>query len=78
MPTADVNKIAVLVAALATFILGAFWYSPLLFARQWMQAQGYTPEKLEQMKKRRSGTHRCCSPGSGCRPRGTPPKSSNR
>ncbi len=52
MPTANVNIVAVLVAALVTFILGAFWYSPLLFARQWMQAQGYTPEKLEQMKKR--------------------------
>ncbi len=52
MPTANVNILAVLVAALLTFVLGAFWYSPLLFARQWMQAQGYTPEKLEQMKKR--------------------------
>ncbi len=52
MPTANVNIPAVLVAALLTFVLGAFWYSPLLFARQWMQAQGYTPEKLEQMKKR--------------------------
>ncbi len=52
MPTANVNIVAVLVAALLTFVLGAFWYSPLLFARQWMQAQGYTPDKIEQMKKR--------------------------
>ena len=52
MPTANVNILAVLVAALLTFVLGAFWYSPLLFARQWMQAQGYTPEKVEEMKKR--------------------------
>jgi len=51
MPTANVNIIAVFVAALVTFVLGAFWYSPLLFAKQWMQAQGYTPEKLETMKK---------------------------
>jgi hypothetical protein len=52
MPTANVNILAVLVAALLTFVLGAFWYSPVLFAKQWMAAQGYTPEKLEAMKKR--------------------------
>lgn len=52
MPTANVNIVAVLVAALLTFVLGAFWYSPLLFARQWMQAQGYTPDKVEEMRKR--------------------------
>jgi hypothetical protein len=52
MPTADVNVFAVLVAAVATFVLGIVWYSPVLFARQWMEAHGYTPEKLEEMKKR--------------------------
>ena|SRR2546429_365465 len=52
MPTANVNIVAVLVAALLTFVLGAFWYSPVLFARQWMQAQGYTQEKVEEMKKK--------------------------
>lgn len=52
MPTANVNILAVLVAALLTVVLGAFWYSPLLFAKQWMQAQGYTPEKVEAMKQR--------------------------
>jgi Protein of unknown function (DUF1761) len=52
MPTANVNILAVFVAALLTFVLGAFWYSPVLFARQWMQAQGYTPERLQEMKKK--------------------------
>ncbi|HEX4628106.1 MAG TPA: DUF1761 domain-containing protein [Gemmatimonadales bacterium] len=52
MPTANVNILAVLVAALLTFVLGAFWYSPVLFAKQWMAAQGYTPEKIQEMKKR--------------------------
>src|SRR5256886_6610662 len=52
MPTATVNIVAILVAALLTFVLGAFWYSPVLFARQWMQAQGYTPEKVQEMKKK--------------------------
>jgi len=33
MPTANVNVLAVIVAALATFVLGAVWYSPVLLAR---------------------------------------------
>jgi len=45
-----VNYPAIVVSALAAFLLGAVWYSPALFARQWMAANGYTPEKLEAMK----------------------------
>src|SRR5207245_10598101 len=52
MPTANVNVLAGIVAAVPTFILGAVWYSPVLFAKQWVQAHGYTPEQLEAMKKR--------------------------
>src|SRR5260370_39699625 len=52
MPTANINILAVLVAAVLTFVLGAVWYSPVLFAKQWMAAQGYTAEKLEEMKRR--------------------------
>lgn len=52
MPTANVNVLAVVVAAVLTFVLGRFWYSPILFAKQWMQAQRYTPEKIDEMKKR--------------------------
>jgi hypothetical protein len=47
----QVNIPAVLVSAVAAFALGALWYSPVLFAKQWMKAQGHTPEKLEAMKK---------------------------
>lgn len=47
----QVNVLAVLTAAVAAFALGALWYSPVLFAKQWMRAQGHTPEKLETMKK---------------------------
>src|ERR1043166_6664148 len=52
MPTANVNILAVLVAAVLTLVLGGVWYSPILFAKQWMAAQGYTPEKLEAMKQK--------------------------
>src|SRR5436189_1970223 len=52
MPTANINILAVLVAAVLTIVLGAVWYSPVLFAKQWMAAQGHTPEALEQMKRK--------------------------
>jgi hypothetical protein len=49
-----VNLWSVLVAAIATMILGFLWYSPLLFARPWMLAMGYDPEnkaKMDEMRK---------------------------
>ena len=45
------NWLAVLVAAVATFLLGALWYSPMLFAKPWVRAHGYTPQKTEEMRK---------------------------
>ena len=48
---ATVNYLAVVVAALAAFFLGALWYSPALFAKQWMKAHGYTEDKLKEMQK---------------------------
>jgi hypothetical protein len=64
MPTADVNILAVFVAAAATFVLGAVWYSPVLFGKQWVDAHGYTPEKLEAMKQR--GVVRAYAVSIGC------------
>jgi hypothetical protein len=49
-----INLWSVLVAAIATMVLGFLWYSPLLFARPWMVLMGYDPEdktKLEEMRK---------------------------
>lgn len=51
MQFTTINYVAVIVAALATFFIGALWYSPLLFAKQWMKAHGYTEEKLKEMQK---------------------------
>lgn len=50
MPQFDVNWLAIIVAAVAAFAIGALWYSPVLFARQWMAAHGHTPEKLAAMQ----------------------------
>jgi len=46
-----INWLAVVVAAVATFVIGAVWYSPALFARQWQKAHGYSADKLTQLRK---------------------------
>lgn len=33
----NINYLAVFVAALANFFIGAIWYSPLMFAKPWMK-----------------------------------------
>jgi hypothetical protein len=40
------NYVAIVVAALAAYVLGALWYSPLLFGKQWMKLAG-----MKKMKK---------------------------
>ncbi len=49
-----VNLWSVLVAAIATMVVGFLWYSPVLFARPWMIAMGYDPDdkaKIAEMQK---------------------------
>ena len=41
---------SIAVAAAAAFILGALWYSPALFGKAWVAANGLTPEKVEAMR----------------------------
>jgi hypothetical protein len=60
MTLMDVNLLSVLVAAIATMILGFLWYSPLLFARPWMVLMGYDPNdkaKLDEMRKSAGKTY---------------------
>jgi hypothetical protein len=40
----------ILVAALVAFLIGALWYSPVLFAKAWVRTNGYTPERLAAMR----------------------------
>lgn len=44
---AQINVWAVLVAGLASFIIGWLWYGPL-FGKLWMELHGFTPEKLRE------------------------------
>jgi hypothetical protein len=43
----EVNWIAIVVAAVASFLLGGLWYSPVLFARTWQREAGITDEQLK-------------------------------
>jgi hypothetical protein len=52
----EVNFLAVAAAALAPMVIGGIWYGPL-FGRLWMSAHGYTPERLEAMKKSMGKTY---------------------
>ena len=50
----SVNLWAVLAAAVVAMVIGFLWYSPLLFARPWMMAMGYSPDdkdKVSEMRK---------------------------
>lgn len=49
-----VNLLAVLVAAVASMIVGFLWYSPVLFGKPWIVLMGYDPNdkaKMEAMRK---------------------------
>lgn len=43
----QVNILAVLVSSVVYFLLGAAWYSPMLFAKPWMNAIGLKAEDLQ-------------------------------
>ena len=45
-----INYPAVFVSALAYWMLGAVWYSPLLFERPFIALKGWTPEQLEAVR----------------------------
>jgi hypothetical protein len=38
----EMNYLAIVAAAVSTFLIGGLWYSPLLFSKAWMKANGFT------------------------------------
>jgi hypothetical protein len=44
--------LGILLAAIATMILGSIWYSPLLFGERWMKLMGITKESLAKEKQK--------------------------
>ena len=43
-----INYFAIIVSAASTFVIGGLWYSPLLFQKAWMRANGLTEADLEK------------------------------
>lgn len=44
----NINYVAVLVAAISSMVVGALWYSPLLFGKMWMKMLGKTEEEIKK------------------------------
>lgn len=44
----NVNHLAVIAAAISTFIIGGLWYSPLMFYKGWMKANRFTEEDVKK------------------------------
>lgn len=51
MPQVELNYLAILVAAIASMVIGAAWYSMALFGKPWMAAVGKKEEDLKQGEK---------------------------
>ena len=58
MEIVGIRLLPVLVAAIATMVIGFLWYSPVLFARPWMLAMGYDPNDKARLDEMRKGAGR--------------------
>ena len=52
MQEASINYIAVLVAAVVNMIIGALWYSPVLFGNLWMRLSGMDKKSIDKSKQK--------------------------
>jgi hypothetical protein len=50
----QINWLAVVAAALSTFIIGGLWYSPILFGNLWLRANGFTDAQVKKFNKARA------------------------
>jgi hypothetical protein len=48
MDMQNVNWLAVAAATVSSFLLGGLWYSPALFGRTWMAANGFSEADLQR------------------------------
>ncbi len=50
IPATDVNYLAVLIATIASMVVGMLWYSPLLFGNIWMNLMKINPKDMGKDK----------------------------
>jgi len=48
MDLSKLNYLAVVAAAVSSFVIGGAWYSPLLFGRAWMKETGLRDDELRK------------------------------
>ncbi len=48
MDLSTINWLAVLAAALSTFLIGGIWWSPILVGNAWMKENGFTEEEMKK------------------------------
>ena len=48
MEATSLNYWAILLSALASFLIGGLWYSPAVFGKAWMRENGFTEESLNK------------------------------
>lgn len=48
MPVASINYLAILVATIVSMILGAVWYAPQVFGKEWMRLSGLTEKETKE------------------------------
>lgn len=51
VPQIKISLVGVLAAGVANMVVGAVWYSPLLFGKRWLAFMGWSQEELERRKK---------------------------
>lgn len=44
----QINWLAVVAAAVSAFVIGGLWYSPLLFVKPWLRANGFAEADVEK------------------------------
>jgi Protein of unknown function (DUF1761) len=49
-----INWLAVVAAALSTFVVGGLWYSPMLFGKIWMRVNGFTEDQVKTFNQGRA------------------------
>lgn len=47
----EVNYLAVIVAAVVTFLIGGVWYAPL-FGKAWISAHGFSEEQVKALREK--------------------------
>jgi hypothetical protein len=51
MPQVSNNYLAILACGVVYMIVGAFWYSPIIFGNLWLKVMGKSQEELKSMRK---------------------------